>query len=50
VLVTSLDKNREVRRELIKRIERAIRRADIPVAVLHQVAQCIEMWGDDAEE
>lgn len=49
-LGTKLDKNVAIRSTLIKRIETAIRREDIPVAVLHQVAQCIEMWGDDNED
>jgi hypothetical protein len=45
-LATVLDKLPGVRQKLIKRIERAIRREDIPVAVLHQVAQCIELWSE----
>jgi hypothetical protein len=49
-LATVLDKLPGVRQKLLKRIGRAIRREDLPVTVLHQVAQCIEMWGDDKEE
>lgn len=42
--------NAKVRAALMRRIERAIQRPDIPVMVLHQIAQCIEMWGDDKED
>lgn len=42
--------NPKIRAALVKRVERAIRRPDIPVMVLHQVAQCIEMWDDDDKE
>lgn len=45
-LTSELDTDKKIRAELLKRIERAIRRPSIPVAVLYQVAQCIEMWED----
>lgn len=45
-----LDMNGHARELLVARITKAAKRPDIPVMVLHQIAQCIEMWCDDAEE
>jgi 5-formyltetrahydrofolate cyclo-ligase len=47
---TALDKDPAVRAVLIKRIQKAVKRPDLPVMVLHQLAQAIEMWGDDKED
>lgn len=49
-LQTSLDKDPAIRKKLVKRIVKAAERPDIPVMVLHQLAQCIELWGDDKED
>lgn len=46
-MVTSLDSNPIVRQKLKERIVKAIERPGIPVVVLHQVAQCIELWEKD---
>lgn len=46
-MATSLDSNPIVRQKLKERIIASIEHPGIPVAVLHQVAQCIEMWERD---
>jgi hypothetical protein len=49
-LATKLDLDAAVRAKLIERVASALRRKDIPVMVLHQLAQCLEMWNDDRED
>ncbi len=39
-----LDSDPQIRAALVKRITNGIEQPNIPVIVLHQVAQCLEMW------
>lgn len=49
-LATSLDNNPIVRQKMVERLTKAAGRRDIPIAVLHQMAQVLEQWGDDKED
>lgn len=47
-LETSLDSNPRVRQLLIERLTKAMADDKLPVAVLHQMLQVLELWINDA--
>lgn len=46
-LATALDGNPEVRNKIIERLNKAMEKA--PIALLHQIAQFLEMHTDDSK-